>query len=705
MVSFIHHDHNTSFFSAKPLTNAGTLFNGSASKPFEQVSYLNELSDASDDGMFAWQALKSDEFFLIYANPAFLTQASLTPANLGQTYEEIFSVKDAFVPHSQLDKCVKAGLPVKYNHECAEKTFCVSLYPVCEDDRITRIVGTSIDFTEQAGRTYQLECLNKQLVHSDQLLREQVKFEALIARVSRDYMDAGHAGFSACTDELVAGLGELLEVDWACVWKNQDTICEAISQWHADRDAEDTHLIHNVFSSEFCSSIKQFRSGRIVVINDLELEKPQLCSSFINAAKRQSLRSVLIVPILRGSDFWGVISVSQQNEKRVWTTVEISRLKIAADTIMSAYLRMKTEKQLNESNRVLVEYDESLQDMLAVQETLASVSSQYTIMDSQHFASRTKEMLEALAGLTDVDHACIHVSNNGSFVSYEWCKKGLPYIDLRKHNILPTSGWMDLFRDRELLTVSNAAEEKTPLPPFLMEKIVSLGIKSFMVIPLRVNDTLWGALILSKVLGCHNWNNTSIDTAKQFADVFLGAYIRHYKEQQLIKENETHSALLMETVKQNEILYKVARSAQLFFDATSESLKDVFGSVCQEVAAPLQIQSFCLTRYSEASAKSSVVFDWCSSVRLSKRMGGTLSHHGTALSVPVMYREAVWGSLIVNIASEKPNDACISALELMAQYCVGAYMRIHPERQACFSPDKERAFRKALTLAAQSAGF
>jgi hypothetical protein len=86
-------------------------------------------------------------------------------------------------------------------------------------------------------------------------------------------------------------------------------------------------------------------------------------------------------------------------------------------------------------------------------------------------------------------------------------------------------------------------------------------------------------------------------------------------------------------------------------------------------------------------------------------MGGTLNQDDTILSIPVMFREAVWGNLIVNFAFEKPKDACIDALKLMAQYCVGAYMRIHPARQACFSPDTEKSFRKALTLAAQSAGF
>ena len=103
----------------------------------------------------------------------------------------------------------------------------------------------------------------------------------------------------------------------------------------------------------------------------METEKSHLFFELINNAKKIGLRSIVIVPILRDDDFFGVIVASQLNMKRTWTTIDISRLKTAADTIMSAYLRMKMEKHLNESNRVLAEYDECLQDILNIQESLS----------------------------------------------------------------------------------------------------------------------------------------------------------------------------------------------------------------------------------------------------------------------------------------------------------------------------------------------
>ncbi len=704
LVSLIHHDQSTSFFSAEPITNTVSNYDY-IKKPFEQTDCFHELCNSSHDGLFAWQVLKSDEFFLVYANPAFCAQAHFSNTNLGQTYKELFSRRESPILRSQLNKCVNSGEPVKCNNEYAGKTFSVSLFPILKNGHIVRIVGSSIDITEQTTNAYQLECTNKHLMRSDRALREQVKFEELIARISREYMDAGYSGFCSCTDQLIAGIGTALEVDWACVWKNDDIFYGTNSQWCAHDVAIDMDLLHTALNSGFGSWISHFRSGKISVINDLESENPRLYSSLLNVVKKEGVQSILIVPILRGGDLWGVISVSQLNTKRMWTTIDISRLKTAAETIMSAYLRLKMENQLNESNRVLVEYDESLQDMLAVQESLSNVSRQYLSVDFNQFLPCTKDMLKVLGELTDVDHTLIHVFGDDAFTTLSWCKRGLPCIDLQTNNMQSVSDWTDILQGNEHYAVSNVAEEHSCLPSFLMDEMLNLGIKSFMVIPIQSSGTLWGVLVLRKVLGCHNWSNTYVQTAKQFAEVFLSAYLRVCREQRLLDVNQTHSAVVREAAIHTEIFRKIARSAQSFFDATSENLKDVFNNVCKEIAEPLQIQSVSLTRYSEDFTKTCVVFNWACG-RVSKRAGSLLNHHdNTVLSVPVLYLDAVWGCLLINFASEKPSDAYMDTLELMAQYCVRTYMRIYPNKANRLSKSPEKPIRKALSLATQPAAI
>lgn len=702
LVSLIHHDQYTSFFSAEPIirTDNGFNFDNIPSMPSDQSAYC-ELCDASHIGMFAWQAFMSNEFFLIYANSSFGAQANLPGLISGRTYKELFVRKESLIERGQLNKCVNTKEPIMFTHEYDNKIFSVSLYPVLENGHVVRVVGTSIDITEQRAQMYQLECANKHLARSEQALREHMIFEELIARISREYMETGLSGFSACTNRLITGLGSLLKVDWACVWKSEDTICGTSSQWRADNVAIDMEQLDAVLNSGFGTWINHYRSGRITVINDLETENPHLLSTLLNVVKKDGIRSILVVPILRGGDLWGIICVSQ-NTKRIWTTIEISRLKVAADTIMSAYLRLKTENQLNESNRVLVEYDECLQDMLAVQESLAKVSKQYLSVDQ--FLSCTKDMLKILGELTDADHAFIHVFGDDTLGTYSWCKRGLPCINLQTNHVQSATSWMDSLQNKGHFTVSNVAEDTSSLPPFLFDKMLSLGIKSYMVVSIQDSDTMWGVLVLCKVLGCHHWSNTYIQTAKQFAEVFLAAYIRVCKYQQLIKVSQTHSTFVRETAKHTEILRKVAKSAQLFYNANAENLKDVFYMVCKEIAEVLQILSVCLTRYSEDFTKTCVILNWASSGRVSKRVDSLHDHHDhTVLSIPVLNHEAVWGCLLVNFASKKPSDEYMDALELMGEYCVQAYMRIFPIKQNCVSTSPEKTFRKALSLKTQPA--
>jgi|GEM_PF-2478509 len=705
-ICLIHHDQCTSFFAAEPIIhidNDSPRSDNISSKSLGQKIY-DELCDASHDGLFMWQVWEANDFFLVYANPAFYDQVNLPSALPDRTFNELFSDKKPFIPRSQINLCIKTGRSMTFTHKCAEKTFCVSLHPIAENGHVVRVAGTSTDITEHVNKTYQLECANKQLARREQTLREQAQFEELIARTACEYMDTGYSGFSACSDKLIAELGRLLQVDWVCLWKNDDTLYGTSSDWFAEQTAKDMHLFQAQMNSGIGAWVHQFRSGKIVAINDLESEKRHQLSAFIHLAKQMhAIRSILIVPIMRGNDLWGGICVAQQYSKRVWSTIEVSRLKTAADTIMSAYLRMKKEKQLSESNKVLAEYDECLQEILDVQESLANVSRQYTVVDLDHFSSCTENMLEVLGGLTEVDLATIHVFDNECFVSYKWRKKGLPCSHLRVKSVRPDPEWMDHFRDNDHYIVGNTAEDQPALPSFLMDKMLSLGIKSFMVIPIRDNEAIRGVLVLSKILGCQNWNNTHIHTAKQFAHVFLGAYIKMCREKKLLAQNQAHCACAYESAKHADVLQKVARSAQSFFDATTDSLNDVFSEVCEEIAKLLPIQSVSLMRYYEDFTKTCILVDWASSRRL-KRTGRSLIPDGdTALSIPVLYREAVWGCLLVSFASEKPSDAYINTLALMAQYCAGAYMRIYPAIQNRFSVGKEKPYRKTLSLKAQPA--
>jgi len=62
-------------------------------------------------------------------------------------------------------------------------------------------------------------------------------------------------------------------------------------------------------------------------------------------------KSVLVVPIFVGSEWWGFMGVSEQRKERDWLPVEIESLTMVANIFGSAVLRRRMEDQLVEANR------------------------------------------------------------------------------------------------------------------------------------------------------------------------------------------------------------------------------------------------------------------------------------------------------------------------------------------------------------------
>jgi len=68
----------------------------------------------------------------------------------------------------------------------------------------------------------------------------------------------------------------------------------------------------------------------------------------------QGIQSILVLPIMVGSNFWGFIEYDDCSHERVWSALEIESLRIASDLIGSALFRQQTEL-LEKEQRALAE--------------------------------------------------------------------------------------------------------------------------------------------------------------------------------------------------------------------------------------------------------------------------------------------------------------------------------------------------------------
>jgi len=66
---------------------------------------------------------------------------------------------------------------------------------------------------------------------------------------------------------------------------------------------------------------------------------------------RTGARSLMLVPIFAGDDWWGLIGLSEHRTERNWLPAEIEAMTMMADTLGSAILRRRMELELKDANR------------------------------------------------------------------------------------------------------------------------------------------------------------------------------------------------------------------------------------------------------------------------------------------------------------------------------------------------------------------
>jgi signal transduction histidine kinase/FixJ family two-component response regulator/HPt (histidine-containing phosphotransfer) domain-containing protein/PAS domain-containing protein len=67
--------------------------------------------------------------------------------------------------------------------------------------------------------------------------------------------------------------------------------------------------------------------------------------------ERTGARSIMIVPVFAGNEWWGYLGFSEHREERDWLPVEIEAVTMVADIFGSAILRRDMEEQLRAANR------------------------------------------------------------------------------------------------------------------------------------------------------------------------------------------------------------------------------------------------------------------------------------------------------------------------------------------------------------------
>jgi len=484
------------------------------------ASIFNAVSNYSKNTFSIWDVLPERVFRLRYANAQYLKINELTGEAIGKRLECIFPAKIAKTLRRGFLDCIRHPREVEYTHDFFNgHMFSSRLFPHVVEGKVIRIACSGMDITDYVHEQNRLKAEGEQLKQQGQMLDTRLKFESIISCALREFMETGSDGFDGCLYGLSSGLGKVLGMDQALIFQKRSggfLIHKAYWSLNGRPLYAPFDQMHHMQASGF--GLAQL--ARLLAINDTHTTK---AFSGAEELKAMQIRALLAVPISHDAQDYGLICLTQLNRPHVWTTAEISLVKTAAEIIMSAYQRLHLETGLRENMRVLAEYDESLQELLAQKETLAGVAQTFLRAGADHFAECTPHALRDIGRLLSADGVRTAVSSSGKATDlFTWREEGLPC----RFGYNKSGFGAALQQAANSLSAPMVIDDMAETHPLtdLIQAGREEGLRSMLVVPIRRDDGLSGAIAFYKAIGIKYWSNADITSAESFLGIFLDAY-------------------------------------------------------------------------------------------------------------------------------------------------------------------------------------
>lgn len=482
-------------------------------------SLYEVLSCNSINAVAVFDIVEVQDYRLNYANTPFLTLIGKAAEQaLGKPLREIVPPDVYANLSSHFNECVQLRREVNFVIDSEALIHAVRVLPQIENGRIVRVVVINMDITKYIHNRDRQKTRDRQAEQQNLYLDKQLEFESLIAKALKEFMDSGTGGFDRCLSIFTDKFGEIMRADqcFICQRKAPNLLVHK-TYWSQDDCPLFTFTQHK---QDICSGHSSLpHINRLIIINDTHSKRITLAQEL----KRMGIRALLAIPICRDSHEYGLLGLTYKNESHEWTTAEIGMVKTAADTIMSAYLRLHLEKSLNENIRVLTEYDESLQDLLALKETLAEVSQNFLRAGAQQFNEYASKALKDIVHLLDADGIRMFFrAADREMEIFEWHEDGLPCRIGKEYGRLNAIALGTAEALNAPVAIDDTAEAH--ILPELAKIGAEEGLRSLLIAPACRSDGITCAFICFKAIGFKQWNHMDIASAKTFAEIFLNAY-------------------------------------------------------------------------------------------------------------------------------------------------------------------------------------
>jgi len=297
-----------------------------------------------------------------------------------------------------------------------------------------------------------------------------------------------------------------------------------------------------------------------LIINDIP--DSDVPDNFKQVYNELGIKSVMAVPIKKGTEIWGMITLSTKDFKN-WTTHEENLLQTISDQIYISIKQAESytaTKKYAEREATLRKIIETIRSSLDINETLTIICDE-------------------VAKLFNVKRATIvefpNANNYEEYIIRREFKlipeiKGLDSIEYDKRTVAYWAG--KALGEEVNLIIDNISESETP--DYFKSTYKALGIKSVLGFPIRKGGNCKGVIVLSEYDYYRHWNEDEINLLETISDQVYSA----------IKQAELYTAT-KKYAEREATLRKIVETIRSSLD-----INETLTIICDEVAKLFNVQ-------------------------------------------------------------------------------------------------------------------
>jgi len=244
------------------------------------------------------------------------------------------------------------------------------------DGRAYRLAGSLHDITARK--------------ENEQALSVRLRFEALLTRISAEFIALPPAEIDAAIERTLGVIGSFLEVDrgWLLQTDPDRRGLEYTHEWCADGIRPERHDEDMAYfpADRFPWDWKQMISGTSVVIASPD-DYPPEASAERSFAVEHGVQSYVAVSMDIGGITFGQLGFDSTRRQRSWSEAIVNQLKILGQVITNAIVRKSTDTALRESEERLRTFMDNTPALM----TLMSLDNRYLLVNRafQEFARQS----------------------------------------------------------------------------------------------------------------------------------------------------------------------------------------------------------------------------------------------------------------------------------------------------------------------------